>query len=267
MQVFQQKFVIIFLFLFTLLLSLPKCMASAVDTENGTKILVLNYHKVDDTDISLSVSPEDFDAQLKYLILHGYHSITPEQLLDHLENGTELPENPVLITFDDGYLDNYTYAYPILLKNGFQATIFIVPELVGTARYLDYFDWAQAKEMLEHGINIESHTISHSPLSKLSVQEARDELMNSQKIIEAHLGKKPIFLAYPYGSHNSIITELAQECGYQAAFTIRQGLVDDESDPYRLERITILRHDRVYHGFTTKIHYATNFEKIGWVTP
>ena len=268
MQVFQQKFVIIFLFLFTLFLSFPKCMASAIDTENGTKILVLNYHKVDNTDIPLSVSPEYFDAQLKYLIFHDYHSITPEQLMDYLENGTELPKNPVLITFDDGYLDNYTYAYPILLQNGFRATFFIIPDLVGTTKYsLDYFDWEQAKEMLENGINIESHTLSHASLSKLSVQDAKNEIANSQKIIEDHLGKKPLFLAYPCGSYNSIITGLAQECGYRAAFTIRQGLVDIESDPYALERITIVRNDRVFRGFTTKIRYTPNFEKFGWITP
>ena len=92
------------------LLASPKPMTASMvaDSENGTKVLILNYHKIDDTFIALAVRPEDFDAQMKYLSEHGYHTITPAELYDSLAGNAELPENPVLITFDDGYEDNYT---------------------------------------------------------------------------------------------------------------------------------------------------------------
>ena len=104
------------------LLASPKPMTASMvaDSENGTKVLILNYHKIDDTFIALAVRPEDFDAQMKYLSEHGYHTITPDELYDSLAGNAELPENPVLITFDDGYEDNYKNAYPILKKYDFK---------------------------------------------------------------------------------------------------------------------------------------------------
>ena len=92
----------------------PLQATMVADSESGTKVLVLNYHKIDHTFISLAVRPEDFDSQMKYLRNNGYHTITPDELYDALAGSSTLPENPVLITFDDGYEDNYTNAYPIL---------------------------------------------------------------------------------------------------------------------------------------------------------
>ena len=84
--------------------------------EDDVKVLVLNYHMVNSMFISLAVEPEDFDWQMKYLVDHGYHTISIDELYDFLAGQGTLPDRPVLITFDDGYVDNYTNAYPILKK-------------------------------------------------------------------------------------------------------------------------------------------------------
>ena len=96
---------------------------SAAENEEDIPITILNYHKVDNMNIALSVLPEDFDRQMAYLKENGYNTINTDQLYDYMVNGAELPENPIMITFDDGYEDNYQNAYPILKKYGFTGTI------------------------------------------------------------------------------------------------------------------------------------------------
>ena len=82
--------------------------------EDDVKVTVLNYHMINSRFLSLAVEPSDFDWQMKYLVDHGYHTISPDELYDYLAGTGSLPERPVLITFDDGYVDNYTNAFPIL---------------------------------------------------------------------------------------------------------------------------------------------------------
>ena len=178
------------LILLVLLLAIPFLLASpkpmtasmVADSENGTKVLVLNYHKVDNMNISLSVLPEDFDRQMKYLSENGYHTITPDELYDSLAGNAELPENPVLITFDDGYEDNYQNAYPILKKYDFKATVFVISSFLGV--YPNYLTWDQAREMDENGISIQSHTVDHKSMTDLTDDELRTELVDSKKKIE-----------------------------------------------------------------------------------
>ena len=93
--------------------------SGVADSVSGPKILVLNYHKVDRMNHPLSIPPADFEHQMAFLAQNGYHTITPHELYMAFTDGGDLPTNPVLITFDDGYADNYTYAYPLLKKYGF----------------------------------------------------------------------------------------------------------------------------------------------------
>ena len=204
-----------------LLLSSPRPMTARMvaDSENGTKVLVLNYHKVDNMNISLSVLPEDFDRQMHYLSDHGYHTITPDDLYDSLEGQKELPENPVLITFDDGYRDNYDNAYPILKKYGFKATIFVITSFLGTQP--NYITWDQAREMDANGISIQSHTVDHKSMTDLTDDQLRYELVESKKKAEQELGHPVEFMAYPTGTYNLHIAQMVKEAGYKAAFTIK----------------------------------------------
>ncbi len=258
--------------LLLLLLAIPFLAASprhmtarmVADSENGTKVLVLNYHKVDNMNISLSVLPEDFDEQMSYLKKHDYHTITPAELYDSLEGNAELPENPVLITFDDGYRDNYDNAYPILQKYGFKGTIFVITSFLG--KYPNYITWDQAREMEEDGtISIQSHTVDHKSMTDLSDEQLRTELVDSKKQAEKELGHPVDFMAYPTGTYNLHIAELVKEAGYKAAFTIKYGNVDKASNIFALERVPIFHTENTNKDFIERIRYVPIFERFGWI--
>ena len=258
--------------LLLLLLAIPFLAASprhmtarmVADSENGTKVLVLNYHKVDNMNISLSVLPEDFDEQMSYLKKHDYHTITPAELYDSLEGNAELPENPVLITFDDGYRDNYDNAYPILQKYGFKGTIFVITSFLG--KYPNYITWDQAREMEEDGtISIQSHTVDHKSMTDLSDEQLRTELVDSKKQAERELGHPVDFMAYPTGTYNLHIAELVKEAGYKAAFTIKYGNVDKASNIFALERVPIFHTENTNKDFIERIRYVPIFERFGWI--
>jgi peptidoglycan/xylan/chitin deacetylase (PgdA/CDA1 family) len=243
----------------------PKQMTASQrsDAENETKVLVLNYHKIDNKDISLSVLPEDFDQQMKYLSDNGYHTITPDDLYASLAGEKELPEKPVLITFDDGYEDNYQNAYPILKKYDMKATIFVISGFLDV--YPNYLTWDQAREMDQNGINIESHTVDHKSMTDLTDDELRAELVDSKKKIEKELGHEIHFMAYPTGTYNLHIASLVKDAGYQAAFTIKYGNVDKNSNIYALERVPVFHTKDTNKSFLERIRYTPIFERFGWI--
>ncbi len=257
--------------LVVLLLALPLLAASprhmtarmVADSENGTKVMILNYHKIDDMNISLSVPPEDFDKQMKYLYDHGYHTISPDDLYNSLEGNAELPENPVLITFDDGYRDNYENAYPILQKYGFKGTIFGTTSYLGV--YPNYTTWDMAREMDANGISIESHTVDHKSMTDLTDEQLRSELVDSKRKAEEELGHEVDYMAYPTGTYNLHIAQLVKEAGYKAAFTIKYGNVDKASNIYALERVPIFQTEQTNKDFVERIRYIPLFERFGWV--
>ncbi|TWH48454.1 peptidoglycan/xylan/chitin deacetylase (PgdA/CDA1 family) [Sporomusa sp. KB1] len=201
-------------------------------------IPVLNYHQINNESHNvLTLSDTEFEAQIKYLYQEGYTAISPEQLADYLQYGKELPNKPVLITFDDGYEDNYQVAYPILQKYHFKATIFLITDFAGNnSRYLT---WQQIREMSDNGINFENHTLSHITLPKASDEEVYAQLVNSKQALEWRLGKKVEYLAYPGGKYDQRIIQLTKEAGYRAAFTVNFGRNRMNSTMYTLNRIPI----------------------------
>lgn len=238
--------------------------AAGADGVHGAKVVVLNYHKIDYMDISLSVLPEDFDRQMAYLAEQGFHSITPQELYAALAEGAELPENPVLITFDDGYADNYKYAYPILKKHGLKATIFVITSFLDR-NLPGYMTWGQAAEMEAGGlVTIESHTVTHGSLTELDDETIRSELAQSKRDIEERLGKQVEFIAYPTGAYNLHIASLVKEAGYKGAFTIRYGNVDRESNLYAIERVPIFHTSDTFASFLERLQYVPIFERVGW---
>lgn len=201
---------------------------------------VLNYHQINDTEHnSLTVNTKQFEAQMKYLAESGYTPITPAEMLDAWEGKGTLPEKPVIITFDDGYLDNYNHAYPILQKYGLKATIFLISDYVST--YPNYLTWADVLEMQESGlIDFESHTLSHEELTKApSTEEAKKQLTESKKALEWHLGRPVTFIAYPCGEYDETLEDLTKDAGYRAAFTVNYGLAEPGEDPFILDRVPI----------------------------
>ena len=243
----------------------PKIFAQTVtEIAEGPKILVLNYHQVQNSHTSLAVPLADFEDQMHYLSTHGYISITPDELYSGLNGEIELPKKPVLITFDDGYADNYTNAFPILKYYGMRATIFVIPAFVG--KYRNYLTWNELREMEDEGIiTVESHTMNHYKLEELPDDEIRSELLNSKQILEENLGHPVEFLAYPTGTYNLHIAGIAKEVGYNGAFTIKYGNVDTGSNFFALERVPIFHTENTMKDFYERIEYRQSFEEFGWI--
>ena len=219
---------------------------------SASGIPVLNYHQVEEKDGNpLTLWPDQFEAQMAYLAEEGYTPITIDEMMDALENGAPLPEKPVIITFDDGYADNYEYAYPILKKYGFKATIFLIYDFTNT--YPNYLTWDQINEMKESGlIHFESHTMTHANLAELtSVDELRHEIADSHDLLSQKLGYDMHYIAYPGGRVNAEIEEITRAAGYRGGFTVHYGLSTPEEGRYQMDRIPI---------FGSNMHTLTRFK-------
>ena len=224
------------------------------------RVPVLFYHKINVPSPKakikgLYVTPGSFLNQMRYLKWRGYSTISLDELLKGLNSEAELPPRPIVLTFDDGYEDNYTYAFPILKKFGFTATIFLVTRDIG--RLPDWPDseekiqepilsWEQIKEMADYGISFQSHTHTHPSLHKLDRQKIKEEVVTSKKIIEKKLKNKVNFLCYPYGHFNFKVEQVLKEADYKGALTTKRGLVRDGDNPYSLSRIGIKRKHRIW---------------------
>lgn len=251
MALFYKKFVIfIVIIVFVLLASLYYMSSSPL-----SGIPVLNYHQINDEAHNvLTLSSYEFDAQMAYLHKAGYNTISSEQLIDFLQNGKSLPPNPIMITFDDGYEDNYRVAYPILQKYNLSATIFLITDFVGhNGRYLT---WKQVKEMHEHGMNFESHTLSHVELPRASDEDLYNQLAKSKEVIESRLNQKVNCLAYPGGAYDRRVIQLAKEAGYQAAFTIKLGRDKKKCALFTLNRIPIFAGSHTFLRFWLRLKFT-----------
>ena len=231
--------------------------------------------KVRNTNPAYSLSVNQFREQMEYIHNNGYKTLHLDQLLlpstsplnkedvipakagiqkdtgfrikcgmtDSLENTSlhlnangQIPEKSVIITFDDGWADNYTNVFPILKEYGLTATIFVVTGFIGQANYMD---WKQLLEMSEAGVSIQSHAVSHKPLAQLSKAEVKHELEISKKTIEDNLGQQVSFLSLPHGVFNDKVLKMAQDAGYQAVCTSEPGFLHEYKNLPVLKRINI----------------------------
>lgn len=230
----------IFLAAALILCGLLALAAAALMWSARDAVPVLNYHQVEPKDGNpLTLWPEQFEAQMAYLKEEGYTPVTIDEMMDACETGAPLPKKPVVITFDDGYDDNYIYAYPILKKYGFKATVFLIYDFTDT--YPGYLTWQQIAEMKESGlIRFESHTMTHANLSKLtSADELRHEITDSQRLLSEKVGNEMRYIAYPGGAVNPQIEEITRSSGYRGGFTVHYGLSTPAKGPYQMDRIPI----------------------------
>ena len=139
-----------------------------------------------------------------------------------------------MISFDDGYLDNFMNAYLLLRKYGMTGAFFIITSLVGEE---DRLAAGHIREMAAHGMSIGSHTVSHRALGDMVYAEAESELALSKSYLEGLLQRTVDFVAYPGGSYNNETAAAASEAGYDGGFTVVPGSCSQDSNPYRLKRI------------------------------
>lgn len=185
----------------------------------GLQVPILTYHYIannpnskDKARDNLSVPPDKFEAQMQYLSQNGYTPVTLDTLYGIFNGQASIAGKPVVLTFDDGYTDFYTNAFPILRRFGFHAVSFISTGLVGGSYYMN---WNQIKEIAATGlVTFESHTVSHSYLPGLSYATALKELIDSKNVIQANTGYPVNFISYPGGSTNGSVQALARQAGY-----------------------------------------------------
>ncbi len=218
---------------------------ASIQKDARKRLPVLYYHAVDDNIAGLEelfVSPSEFEKQMAFLKDNHYTVITFDQIHQFKEI-----QNPVIITFDDGYENNYTQAYPILKKYGFNATIFLTTGFMDKPLFLKKHQVEEMKGL----INFQSHAVTHPHLTDLNQEKMEFELSESKKILEALTGGEVNAFAYPFGDYNSKVLTMTKKY-YKYA-------VLNEGDIYR-EGDNLLEIKRVYipraldlQGFKKKI--------------
>lgn len=211
------------------------------------RLPILTYHSIlPVTKIELIPSPEEriytltdsiFEQQMKYLKDNGYTTISFSGIKNYLNSSYDLPPHPVILTFDDGRIDNYYNVFPVFEKYGLKATFFIVTDFVGKMGYLN---WDQIYKMSLSGMEIQSHTHKHRNLSELSKKEILEDLALSKEILEQRINKKIDVLALPYGrGDNKSVKEIALSLGYLFICTSNHGGNNIKRNTFYLKRLSI----------------------------
>ncbi len=177
---------------------------------------IRDYHAASDpVGINLSIAPAVFAQQMQYLASHGYTTISLDTLAAIFAGKDKAPAKPIVLTFDDGYKDFFTAAFPVLKKHHFHATSFVITGFVGQPRYLS---WHDIKVMQASGlISFESHTVHHTFLPGVSYKQALDEVVTSKKTLQAETGTTVNFIAYPDGATDATVESAVQKAGYVGA--------------------------------------------------
>jgi peptidoglycan/xylan/chitin deacetylase (PgdA/CDA1 family) len=219
-------------------------------------LVSFTYHHIDPKQKnSLTLTPATFEAQLKVLRAAGYQTVTARDLLKHQTDGTPLPNKPVMLTFDDGWRNQYQYAAPLLDKYGFKGVFFINPQTIGT--YAAYMNRDMVTSLDTRGHDIESHTWQHLRLTRKGSESAdgfqkrmKRQFTLANNWIKAVTGKKPVAICYPFGFYDTETLSFARDNGYELGFTVDEGVADARSwDAMVMKRFTI---DRSYSLDTFK---------------
>ena len=184
----------------------------------------------------LDVDDSAFVAQMRYLVDGGYHVVSLASLVDALEGRDTLPNRAVVITFDDGWENQYHHAFPILRRFGLTATFFVFTTPIGVDGKL--MTWEQLRELRAAGMTIGSHTRTHPSLPDYHAA-LHNEVVMSREDIKQHLGSAPDFFAYPFGEWDSLSAAWARTAGYRAARTFRGGAWNAPSDLYHLRAVPV----------------------------
>jgi len=217
---------------------------------------------------------------MAYLSDSRYNVITLEQFLDYKERGTEPPAKSVIITFDDGYMENYLNAAPILERYNFKATFFMVTDYIDSEQPFQWLEWDErlleqfeenrtdwlplTREMIldmsARGFSFGSHTRSHPDLNQVDEEMALEELKGSKECLEKILAKPVTTFCYPYGELNERVKGLVKTAGYRVALAAWGPGSSLKSDFYELGRVGVERCDS-FLRFKNKLRGAYDYER------
>ena len=209
---------------------------------------VLLYHRVVNSKKEVGkhkiyVFKDKFEAQLKFLKENGYETLTFHDLLQH---NIKDWNKKIILTFDDGYEDNYTILFPLLKKYGFKAVIFLVTQkkdnswgILEGEPVFRMMNEKQIREMSEYGIEFGGHTKNHPDLTKISIEEAKKEIEGCKKDVEAITGKPAVSFAYPFGALNEKVKSAIKDAGYHFGIATTSGANLFSDDKFQIRRIEI----------------------------
>lgn len=211
--------------------------------------MILAYHRINPwyENDPLSVSPLNFEKQIKYLINKGFKNVS----IDEYEESRK----DFVITFDDGFYDILFFGFPVFKNLNLKVIIFVVVDFISTERvwerYKDYerdrfLKWEEVIYMAEEGIEFGSHTLTHPHLTEISEEKAKEEIFISKKIIEDKIGKEVKFFCYPYGEFNEKIIEMVKMAGYKGAVVTPKKFSNFKSHPFNLRRVGIYGHNNFF---------------------
>lgn len=214
--------------------------ATAAEILARPQIPILCYHQIRNwtsTDGKMGkdyiVPVAEFKSQMKMLADSGYHTILPDQLYEYLVYGKKLPKKPIMLTFDDTKLDQYTTAIPEMKKYGFKGVFFIMTVSLGKPNYMSK---AQVKELSDAGHVIGSHTYDHQNVKKYQGEDWVTQIEKPTKTLKEITGKDVKYFAYPFGLWNKEAIPHLKKRGFTSAFILAEKR--DENDPlFTIRRI------------------------------
>lgn len=203
-------------------------------TQHSLEIPIFMYHHIrkyfspyDDIGNSLSVDPNNFAEQLDYIKTLGYTTITFKDIDAAETKGATLPEKPIILTFDDGYENFYTAAFPLLRDRGMTAVIYVIANKLDTDTYLTT---AELKGINQMGFEVGSHTLTHPDLTTLVQINLTKEIFLSKLKLESITKEPVISFCYPFGKYSYLAEETVKNSGYKYATTTKGGLTKFEPD-------------------------------------
>ncbi len=205
---------------------------------------ILTYHSLDDSGSVISTSPATFETQMKYLAQSGYQSLSLSEATVFIRERKPFPEKAFVMTFDDGYQNNYKVAFPAMKEFGFKATIFLISAYcekswsgdLSSFEARPMLSWSEIKEMHRYGIEFGAHTSTHPDLTRIPIDQAEREMAESKMAIQDRLGAQVTSFAYPFGRLNATVREIARG-QFRAACSTRLGKIEVADDPFSLKRI------------------------------
>ncbi|QOS92655.1 polysaccharide deacetylase family protein [Brevibacillus sp. JNUCC-41] len=221
--------------------------------KSAVQLPILMYHSISEGN-GLRVPIEEFRAQMAWLRENGYYTLSPEEAYLVLTENRMPSEKCVWLTFDDGYTDNYTEAFPILKENDMKATVFMIGKSIDKGHHLTE---DQMLVMSRNGISIESHTINHLELNRMTAVQQEAEMVQSKELFDRMLDQDTTVLSYPVGRYNEESLALSEEAGYKMAVTTEPGGASRDQGMHALHRVRISPGLSV-DGFASLVENASN---------
>jgi peptidoglycan/xylan/chitin deacetylase (PgdA/CDA1 family) len=228
------------------------CGLITMQSERHPYASILMFHRVNDYDSDcLSVRVKVFEEMLQ-MFRNEYNVISLSALIEALTTGQKIKKGSIVITFDDGYRDNFLFAAPLLAKYGLPATFFVVSDYIGSNRVFPWdldnpthnppMNWDEIRELSRMGFEIGGHTSNHLNLRNASIEEAQREIVESKKKIEDEIGQKITLFSYPFGGKDDMRDEIypiIREAGFTCCCSGYGGKVTSKTDIFKLNRVVV----------------------------